>query len=130
MLEWLIDKIKSEGSAVLLVMFSWGIGFTVLVKTVYQFNLDSPEKIHQYRLLFLFLSIGLIFLPFLKSVKIGNWLELSREVKETKEEVKSFKQEIRQTVSMLSNTVNASMKNEFNFFYPDTDKKGEQELNR
>lgn len=41
-------------------------------------------------------------------------MELSREVKETKEEVKAFKQEIRQTVSMLSNTANASVKNETN----------------
>jgi hypothetical protein len=132
MTTWVMEKIKSNVASTVLVTLSWGIGFTMLFKTIVQFNLESPEKIHQNHLIFLFTSLGLIFLPFLKSIKIGNWLELSREVKETKEEVKAFKQEIRQTVSMLSNTVNASIRQQVqvNLNLPDTKKimKGETEI--
>lgn len=127
------QKLKAHSAQVAFVALSWGIGLTMFFKTIVQFNLDSPENIHQHHLTFLFLSLGLIFLPFLKSIKIGNWLELSREVKETKEEVKAFKQEIRQTVSMLSNTVNASVKQQVEvtvFNLPNTAKtiRGETEI--
>lgn len=124
MSEWLKQTVKEHFSTILLAIVSWSIGFATRFKTASQFNLDSPDKIHQHHLTFFFASLALIFLPFAKTIKVGNWIELAREVKETKEEMKAFKQEIRQTVSMLSNTVEASNRQQVqvNLTLPPTDK--------
>lgn len=61
MMTWVMEKIKANVATTTLGVLSWGIGFTMLFKTIVQFNLDSPDKIHQNHLIFLFASLGLIF---------------------------------------------------------------------
>mgnify|MGYP005837669429 CR=1 FL=1 len=61
MTTWVMEKIKANVATTALGALSWGIGFTILFKTIVQFNLDSPEKIHQNHLIFLYTSLGLIF---------------------------------------------------------------------
>ena len=89
----------------------WTIGFYTLRQAAKQFNLDSPQDIHKMYLLFLGIAFFFILLPFIKTIKIGKYLELERNIKETKEEVKDFKTEIRQSVQMLSTSVTASIGN-------------------
>lgn len=89
----------------------WSIGFYTLRQSAKQFNLDKPDNIHNMHLLFLGIAFFFILLPFIKTIKIGKYLELERNIKETKEEVKEFKSEIRQNFQTLNSTVTASIGN-------------------
>ena len=89
----------------------WGIGFYLLRNSSLKWSLaDSESLTTQLSFIFL-LSIFLILIPLVKSIKFLNVFELEREIKETKEEVKDFKTEIRQSVSLLTNSLNASIGN-------------------
>lgn len=59
-----------------------------------------------------------LFLPFFRRIKIGDILELEREVEKTKEELREFKSEVRNSVSVLSTNVNSisGMTNRINFY--------------
>ncbi|MDX2128142.1 MAG: hypothetical protein SFU91_03815 [Chloroherpetonaceae bacterium] len=128
----IIRDILDNKSTFALIMISWVMGLPLIWRLHFYLDFQQPEKIHLNHLVFFFLGIGLVLLPFLKTVKISNWIEISREVKETKAEMKDFKSEIRQTVSMLSNTVNTSLKQQVNLTVnlPNSEKamKGETEL--
>lgn len=94
-----------------LYLICWGIGFSLLFKSSNRWTMDN-EKTLTTQLSFIFLlSIFLILIPLVKSIKFLNVFELEREIKETKEEVKDFKGEIRQSLSLLSNSLNASIGN-------------------
>jgi len=93
------------------IIIVWSIGFYTLRQSTKQFNLDKPQDIHNMHLLFLGISFFFILLPFIKTIKIGKYFELERNIKETKEEVKEFKSEIRQSIQMLSTSVTASIGN-------------------
>jgi hypothetical protein len=94
-----------------LLIICWGIGFYLLRQSSLRWSIDD-EKTLTTQLAFIFLlSIFLILIPLVKSIKFLNIFELEREIKETKEEVKDFKIEIRQSFSMLTNSLNASIGN-------------------
>lgn len=94
-----------------LYLICWGIGFYLLRQSAIRWSLDN-EKTLTTQLSFIFLlSIFLILIPLVKTIKFLNIFELEREIKETKEEVKDFKTEIRQSLSLLSNSLNASIGN-------------------
>lgn len=94
-----------------LFIICWGIGFYLLYQSAIRWSLEN-EKTLTTQLSFIFLlSIFLILIPLVKSIKFLNVFELEREIKETKEEVKDFKTEIRQSISLLTNSLNASIGN-------------------
>lgn len=94
-----------------LYIICWGIGFYLLRQSAIRWSLDN-EKTLTTQLAFIFLlSIFLILIPLVKTIKFLNIFELEREIKETKQEVKEFKTEIRQSISMLTNSLNASIGN-------------------
>ena len=94
---------------ILLTIISWTIGFYTLRKSALLINLEEPDKIHNYHLLFLFTSFFFILLPFIKSIKIGKILELERDINKTKEEVKDFKTEVKQSLTLLNTSINTSI---------------------
>lgn len=97
-----------------LFVICWCIGFYLLYQCAIRWSLDN-EKTLTTQLNFVFLlSIFLILIPLVKSIKFLNIFELERELKETKEEVKDFKTEIRQSISLLTNSINASIGNMHN----------------
>lgn len=102
------DKIEPSLPFIIIV---WTIGFYTLRQSAKHINLDKPDEIHIVHLIFLGIAFFFILLPFVKTIKIGKYLELERNIKETKEEVKDFKTEIRQSVQMLSTSVTASIGN-------------------
>jgi hypothetical protein len=62
---------------------------------------------------FVALFLFFLFLPFFNKIKLGSWLELEREVKEAKkeataakEELREFKTEVRNSLSVVSTTLN------------------------
>ncbi|WP_428421146.1 hypothetical protein [Methylibium sp.] len=62
---------------------------------------------------FVALFLFFLFLPFFNKIKLGSWLELEREVKEAKkeasaakEELREFKAEVRNSLSVVSTTLN------------------------
>ena len=89
----------------------WLIGgyfFFTIGKTI---TWSCPDSIHIIHLIVFGLSIILILFPFIKSLKIGSLVELSRSIEETKTDVKEFKNEVRQSLAMISNSVSASIGN-------------------
>ena len=117
-----IDKLKEELeklffnflSNIFLYAICWGIGFYLLINSSMKWNINN-EKSLTTQLAFLFLlSIFLILIPLVKSIKFFNIFELEKEIKQTKDDIKDFKTEIRQSVSLLTNSVNASIGNMHN----------------
>lgn len=72
-------------------------------------NLDNTKDLDALLVFLLVFSIGLILIPFLKSLKIGKIIELEKEIEETKQELKETKIELRQSVSLALATVNTSI---------------------
>ena len=98
-------------SSLPLYLICWGIGFYLLYQSAIRWSLDN-EKSLTTQLSFVFLlSIFLILIPLVKSIKFLNIFELEKEIKKTKEEVKDFKTEIRQSISLLTNSLTASIGN-------------------
>ena len=102
------NKIETSRPFIVIV---WSIGFYILRQSAKNIDLDKPNEIHIIHLGFLAVAFFFILLPFTKTIKIGKFLELERDIKETKEEVKDFKSEIRQSVQLLSTSVTASIGN-------------------
>ena len=93
------------------IIIAWSIGFYTLSQSVKHINLDQPDDIHIIHLIFLGIAFFFILMPFFKTIKIGKYLELERNLKETKDDIKEFKSEIRQSVQILSSTLTASIGN-------------------
>jgi flagellar biosynthesis protein FlhB len=87
----------------------WGIGFYLLRQSAIRISLDNEKTITTQLLFLLLFSIFLLLLPFAKKIKFLNVFEIEREIKETKQEVRDFKSEIRQSLSILTNSLNASI---------------------
>lgn len=92
----------------------WSIGFYLLQQSAIRISLDNEKTITTQLLFLLLFSIFLILLPFAKKMKFLNVFEIEREIKETKQEVKDFKSEIRLSLSVLTNSLNASIGNMHN----------------
>jgi hypothetical protein len=120
MKNYLIKNFKD----ILLTIIAWTIGFYILRKSANLINLEEPEEIHIYHILFLFISFLFILLPFIKTIKIGKLLELQRDIGRTKEEVKDFKTEVKQSMTLLSTSINTSinsLNSNINISIPGTD---------
>jgi len=110
-IEKLQEAILKLLSQLSLYLICWGIGFYLLVQCSKRLSFDDKTSLTT-QLSFLFLlSIFLILIPIVKSIKFLSVFELEGEIKEAKEEVKDFKGEIRQSLSLLSNSLNASIGN-------------------
>lgn len=93
------------------IIVVWSIGFYMLAQVATKLSISEPQKIHRYHILFLLLAFLFILLPFIKKIKVGKYIELERNIKETKEEVKDFKSEMRQNIQILSSSISASIGN-------------------
>lgn len=56
--------------------------------------------------IFLFVAIFLLLLPFANRIKLGQLIEFEREIKTVQKNVDDFRSEVRNTISVLSSTVN------------------------
>jgi hypothetical protein len=82
--------------------------FAVYFLVVFHLSTGIPPKNVQNTSDWVMLALGLIFviLPFLKKIKVGDIFELERQVREVEKGVNDFKQETRNTLLLLSSTVN------------------------
>lgn len=83
-----------------LISFYFLAGFSANVGFPPDRNLMSGDAV------FVALWLFFLFLPFFSRIKIGNLLELERELERTKQELTSFKTEVRSSLSVLSTNVN------------------------
>lgn len=104
-----INFISTHWKTLLLFIICWCIGFYLFRVTTLRIDLDNTESVDPLIFFLLIFSIGLILLPFLKSLKIGKVIELEREIEETKQELKETKTELRQSISVALATVNTSI---------------------
>jgi hypothetical protein len=72
-----------------------------------------------------------LFLPFFNKIKIGTWLELERELEQTKKELVDFKQEVRNTIAVVATNMNTQkMSTQLNIYgTPDVAKLREAQKN-
>lgn len=101
--------ISNNWKTIFLFIICWGIGFYMLRVSAIRINLDDTKHLDGLIVFLLVFSIGLILLPFLKSLKIGKVIELEREIAETKQELKDTKTELKQSISLALATVNTSI---------------------
>ena len=115
-----------------LYAISWIFSAYFLFSFLSKVDLTLPVPAIYY--LFLIFGIALAFLPFMNKIKIGNLLELERQIKETKNEVKEFKEEVRQIMSIISTNVNTigNLSNTINIQVPGRDEllEAKEGLNR
>lgn len=95
----------------ILLIISWVIGITLIVKVSNAICFDTPEKIHGMHLTFFLIGLLLILIPFSKSIKLGKLIEIEREITQAKEEIKDFKTQINQSLTLISSTISASVSN-------------------
>lgn len=95
----------------ILLIISWIIGITLIVKVSNAICFDSPEKIHGMHLTFFLIGLLLLLIPFSKSIKLGKLIEIEREITQAKEEIKDFKSQINQSLTLISSSINASISN-------------------
>ena len=90
------------------------------------FNNVSLGKISQapmVLLISLLFGFFFLFLPFMKTVKIGSLVELKRNIQETKKDVDTFKHDVEQMLSIISTNINtmSNNSNTVNFSFPTLD---------
>ncbi len=93
----------------LLFIICWTIGFYTLRVSATRIDPDKTNDVDGLIVFLLVFSVGLILLPFLKSLKIGKIIELEREIEETKVELKETKSELKQSLSLALASVNTSI---------------------
>jgi hypothetical protein len=89
-----------------LAALSWLVSLYFLVGFAINVGFPPGRSLTSADLAYGFLWLLFLFLPFFNKVKIGRFLELERELKNTKEELKDFKTEIRNNISVLSTNIN------------------------
>ncbi len=98
--------IKENFNSILFFTISWITSNILLLISICKINLDDIDKTPMKIWYFLIAGLIFLFLPFFKKVKIGKFIELEREIKNTKEELNTFKTDIRQSLSIISTNVN------------------------
>lgn len=89
----------------LLITISWLLGFYFLISFHYStgFPRRNPSSLYQW--LPLIISIILFLLPFFTRIRIGNVIELEREISNVQESVDDFKEETRQSFALITSTI-------------------------
>ena len=112
---------KPEGMpAWALPALSWLVSFYFMSGFCLNVGFPPDRTLLTGDALYVALWLFFLFLPFFSRIKIGNFLELERELQRTQAELRDFKNEIRNTVSVLSTNVNTigSMTNQVNINIP------------
>lgn len=101
-----IPKVMIIIETILLYIISWGIGTFLLNKSFSKIDLNNPNKISITYYIFMILGILLLLLPFAKRVKVGNILEVERQLNETKKELESFKNQVNMNLGVIFTAIN------------------------
>lgn len=85
---------------------SWILGgyFFFVFHNICGFPLKIPTD--EWSWIFLGLSVLFFLVPFAKRIKIGEFIEFEREIKNMKENISEFKTETRQSLSLISSSIN------------------------
>jgi hypothetical protein len=102
----------------LLPVFSWIVSAYFLVSFFHAQGFPAAPILSPGAAALGVSGLFFLFLPFFKKIKIGEILELEREVEKAKEELRDFKAEVRNSVSVLSTNVNSisGMTNRLNIY--------------
>ena len=85
---------------------SWLASFYFLLGFVVNVGFPPDRKLLVGDALLVVLWLFFLFLPFFSKIKLGNILELERELEKAKDELQQFKSEVRNNMSVLSTNVN------------------------
>src|SRR5260221_688083 len=90
---------------ILFTLICWTIGFRLLYLTNDKIDITNKDLNLLYLIIF-GAGIILLLLPFFTKIKIGEYIELERNLKDTKEELKDFKEEVHHTILTLNSSIN------------------------
>ncbi len=98
-------KIKNIGDKIFKVV-CWGLAgyFLYAFHSVAGFPPTIEVKASTW--LYLFIGLFLFLVPYATKIRLGNILYFEREIKNVKKEVQDFKGEVRQSLSVISTSVN------------------------
>ena len=85
---------------------SWVVSLYFLLAFAINVGYPPTHNLPTGDVVYLFLWLLFLFLPFFSRIKIAHVLELEREVAKAKEELREFKTEVRNSMSVLSTNVN------------------------
>lgn len=93
---------------------SWLVSFYFLIGFASNVGFPPSRALLTGDAVYVGLWLLFLFLPFISKLKIGQFLELEREVERAKDELQQFKTEIRSSLSVMSTSVNTigSMNNQ------------------
>jgi hypothetical protein len=93
---------------------SWLVSFYFLIGFASNVGFPPDRALLISDAVYVGLWLLFLFLPFISKLKIGQFLELEREVERARDELQQFKTEIRSSLSVLSTSVNTigSMNNQ------------------
>ena len=89
----------------LLPLISWAASLYCGVDLIHSVGFLPSESALTGHALMLLLFLLFLLLPFFGKIKIGDFLELEREVKKAKDELQEFKADVRHNLSLLSTNV-------------------------
>jgi hypothetical protein len=112
------DSNEHELPGWLFAVFSWAVSAYFLIGFFRAQGFPPAPTLPLGAAAFGVSGLFFLFLPFFKRIKIGDVLELEREVEKAREELREFKAEVRNSVSVLSTNVNSisGMTNRINFY--------------
>lgn len=86
--------------------FSWLVSFYFLFGFILDVGFPPKLDISAGHVFFAALWLFFLFLPFFRRVKIGRFLELERELEQTKAELREFKSDVRNNLAVISTNIN------------------------
>lgn len=89
------------------IIVSWALSIYFLV--VFHLNSGFPPLISSDSGPWIFLAISLILfaLPFVSSIRIGDYFEIRRDVERVNEKVEDFREEVRSSINVISSSITA-----------------------
>jgi len=85
---------------------SWLVSFYFLLGFVIKMGFPPSSPLSSTEATYLFIWLFFLFLPFFKKIKIGKFLELEKEIQQTKSDVQQLKETVQQNFSLMASSIN------------------------
>jgi hypothetical protein len=84
---------------------SWLVSFYFLLGFVVKMGFPPSSPMTATEATYLFMWLFFLFLPFFKKIKIGKFLELERDIHQTKEDVKQLREQVQNNFSVMASSI-------------------------
>ncbi len=88
-----------------LAALSWLVSFYFLLGFVVKMGFPPSSSMTATEATYLFMWLFFLFLPFFKKIKIGKFLELERDIYQTKKDVKQLREQVQNNFSLMASSI-------------------------